>query len=375
MKYNSAGLRVQKDVTANGVTETTQYILNGKLVTEMICGTDKMHFFYDAQSRPAKVSYNGEMYTYLHNLQGDIVGIVDTSGTLVVEYKYDAWGRLLATTVASSANEAEKSMWEALAKLNPFRYRGYVYDEESRLYYLRTRYYNPELQRFISMDDVAIVEVDQGTPLQYNLYSYCHNNPVNMTDDSGCLPFFLAAGAVGAVVGGVIGAIATRSWKGALAGAAIGGAALLGIGSGFAAVVAGKATASVGAVWIGTRLSISSLGTAGYTSYQAWKTAKGAAGTGRAWHHIVEQSENNMEQFGARIVQHAKNIVNIIHGKGTLHNAISAYYSSTQSFSKPLTVRKWLSTQSFRAQYNFGLETLARLAREMGEKIYYSRRR
>jgi RHS repeat-associated protein len=284
----------------------------------------------------------------------------------VVEYKYDAWGELLQTT---------GTLASTLGKLNPFRYRGYVYDEESGLYYLRNRYYNPELQRFINMDDVEIIEVDQGTPLQYNLYSYCHNNPINMTDDSGSLPFFLAAGAIGAVVGGVIGAVTTRSWKGALAGAAIGGAALLGLGSGFAAVVAGKATASAGAVWIGTRLSISGLGTAGYTSFKAWKAAKGAAGAGRAWHHIVEQTTNNMQQFGAKIVQNAKNIVNIPHGKGTLHNAISAYYSSKQSFSNPLTVREWLSTQSFRAQYNFGLETLARFAREMGEKIYYSSRR
>ena len=53
---------------------------------------DKLHFFYDEQNRPAKIEFNGTMYTYLHNLQGDIVGIVDNAGTLVVEYKYDAWG-------------------------------------------------------------------------------------------------------------------------------------------------------------------------------------------------------------------------------------------------------------------------------------------
>ena len=52
-----------------------------------------MHFFYDAQSRPAMVEFNGALYSYIHNLQGDIVGIVDSAGSLVVEYKYDAWGK------------------------------------------------------------------------------------------------------------------------------------------------------------------------------------------------------------------------------------------------------------------------------------------
>ena len=74
-KYNSAGLRVQKKVTANGKTEVTDYTLHGKLVTHMTVGNDKLHFFYDAQSRPTKVNFNGVTYTYLHNLQGDVVGI------------------------------------------------------------------------------------------------------------------------------------------------------------------------------------------------------------------------------------------------------------------------------------------------------------
>ena len=72
------------------------YTLHGKLVTHMTVGNDKLHFFYDAQSRPTKVNVNGVTYTYLHNLQGDIVGIIDKSGVLVVEYKYDAWGRAIS---------------------------------------------------------------------------------------------------------------------------------------------------------------------------------------------------------------------------------------------------------------------------------------
>ena len=51
---------------------------------------EELHFFYDVQSRPAFVEYNGTKYRYVYNLQGDIVGIVDTTGVLVVEYKYEA---------------------------------------------------------------------------------------------------------------------------------------------------------------------------------------------------------------------------------------------------------------------------------------------
>ena len=80
------------------------------------------------------VEYNSAMYSYLHNLQGDIIGIVDANGTLVVEYKYDAWGKPVPIT---------GSMASTLGTLNPFRYRGYVWDEEFLLFYVVSRYYNP----------------------------------------------------------------------------------------------------------------------------------------------------------------------------------------------------------------------------------------
>ena len=93
-----------------------------------------------------KVEFNGTVYTYLPNLQGDIVGILDSGGALVVEYKYDAWGKPLSTT---------GTLADTLGKRNPFRYRGYVYDEETGLYNLKSRYYNPAAMRFLN-SDVAI---------------------------------------------------------------------------------------------------------------------------------------------------------------------------------------------------------------------------
>ena len=57
-----------------------------------------MRFFYDSQGRPAFVEYDSAMYCYVHNLQGDIVGIIDGYNSLVVEYKYDAWGKIIGRT-------------------------------------------------------------------------------------------------------------------------------------------------------------------------------------------------------------------------------------------------------------------------------------
>ena len=181
-KYDHNGLRVQKVVTSGTKVTTTAYTLNGSRVvyakvTEKTDGTttatNTMYFYYGAQGRPAKVNFNGTMYTYIHNLQGDIVGMLDRSGALVVEYKYDAWGKLLSTT---------GTLKTTLGKLNPFRYRGYVYDTETGLYYLRSRYYNPSWGRFVNADSI-LIPIDWRTRL--NMFSYVNNNPVLNCDYNG----------------------------------------------------------------------------------------------------------------------------------------------------------------------------------------------
>ena len=172
-KYNSSGLRVQKKVTANGKTEVTDYTLHGKLVTHMTVGNDNLHFFYDAQSRPAKVNFNGVTYIYLHNLQGDVVGIIDKSGDLVVEYKYDAWGRLISITGSLAAT---------LGIRNPFRYREYIYDTEFGLYYLRSRYYEPRIGRFCNADAWLGKKC---VLFAHSLYTYCLNRVTAFADTAG----------------------------------------------------------------------------------------------------------------------------------------------------------------------------------------------
>ena len=157
-----------------------------------------MHFFYDAQSRPAMVDFNGALYSYVHNLQGDVVGIVDSAGSLVVEYKYDAWGKPTLVRTLTTA-------YEALAELNPFRYRGYVYDEETGLYYLRSRFYSPQLTRFLNPD--AIVGVI-GSILQQNLFLYASNMPTIFGDANGRFLCTLI-GAVTGAISGLVTAIRT----------------------------------------------------------------------------------------------------------------------------------------------------------------------
>ena len=154
--YNENGLRVQKLV--NGVA--TNYTLHGKNVVHMTRGSDDLHFFYDAQNKPAVVVYNGTPYAYLKNLQGDIVAILDGSGASVVSYAYDAWGRPVIKT---------GTLASTLGTLNPFRYRGYVFDEETGLYYLRSRYYNSRICRFITPDSLL---QKRHLPLGGNLFHY-----------------------------------------------------------------------------------------------------------------------------------------------------------------------------------------------------------
>ena len=161
--YNADGLRVQK--TVNGVA--TKYTLHGKNVVHMTSGTDELHFFYDAQNRPAVVVYNGTAYAYVKSLQGDVVAILDENGNAVVSYGYDAWGAPLWCT---------GELAETLGKVQPFRYRGYVFDEETGLYYLRSRYYNPRWGRFVNAD---------GAIIQKNLFAYCSNGPIVGYDPSG----------------------------------------------------------------------------------------------------------------------------------------------------------------------------------------------
>ena len=170
--YNADGLRVQK--TVNGVA--TKYTLHGKNVVHMTSGADELHFFYDAQNKPAVVIFNGIAYAYLYDLQGDVIGLVDNNGTQMVSYTYDAWGKMLSKT---------GTLASTLGTIQPFRYRGYALDEETELYYNQSRFYNPSIARFITADTTGVLTASLKSLTEKNLFAYCDNNPVMRKDIDG----------------------------------------------------------------------------------------------------------------------------------------------------------------------------------------------
>ena len=197
--YDSDGKRVRK---TSGNTET-KYYYNGSTLSGLVrtttgsTGTTKttVQFVYDAEGKPFMLRFNGKTdYFYLYNGLGDVVGLVDSSNQVVVRYQYNSWGKVTSTQDTSGVS---------LATLNPFRYRKYVYDPETGLYCLGSRYYDPEVGRFVNADDTDVIFAKPQELGSKNLYAYCDNNPVAREDYAGEFPIPCIVGAVvGAVVSG-----------------------------------------------------------------------------------------------------------------------------------------------------------------------------
>ena len=178
--YNAEGTRIGK--TVNG--RSKNYLWDGGKLLSQTFANDTQVFLYHGDSRVA-LEFMGQLYYYVYNLQGDVVGLVDKTGTTMVTYKYDVWGKPESTT---------GPMATTLGVANPFRYRGYYYDTESGFYYLQSRYYDPEVGRFLNAD----AYLNSGHMLGTNAYVYCYNNPVMYADYTGCIPEWLYAVAAAA---------------------------------------------------------------------------------------------------------------------------------------------------------------------------------
>ena len=197
--YDSDGKRVRK---TSGNTET-KYYYNGSTLSGLVrtttgsTGTTKttVQFVYDAEGKPFLLRLNGKTdYFYLYNGLGDVVGLIDSSNKVVVRYQYNSWGKVTSSEDTSGVS---------LATLNPFRYRKYVYDPETGLYCLGSRYYDPEVGRFVNADDPGTIFAKPQELYNKNLYAYCDNNPVIREDIQGYFPIPCIVGAVvGAVVSG-----------------------------------------------------------------------------------------------------------------------------------------------------------------------------
>ena len=178
--------------TATEIEETHQYIYAGsKLLRETITEgetTKALDFTYDNVGMPYSLIYSDgtttTTYYYITNLQGDVMYLVDASGNEVAAYDYDPYGKIISAT-------------GSMAEINPLRYRGYYYDSETSFYYLQSRYYDPEICRFINADSPDVIFVAPYDATDKNLFSYCDNDPIQRADTGGEFWHIV----VGAVVG------------------------------------------------------------------------------------------------------------------------------------------------------------------------------
>ena len=166
-KYDAENLRYEK--TVNGVT--TRYYYNAGQLQAEERGEDFIYYLYGIEGIAGMI-YNGQYYFYETNILGDVIGIYDSNRVKVASYDYDAWGNVVSKS-------------GTMADVNPIRYRGYYYDTETGFYYLNTRYYDPEIRRFINADNYELLPELAGVYGQVNLYNYCNNNPVMYTDPTG----------------------------------------------------------------------------------------------------------------------------------------------------------------------------------------------
>ena len=220
--YDGQGRRIAKD----GISFA--YDSNGNLIKQ----SNGLEYIYD-HSGVFGVTYGGETYAYRKDAQGNVIALMNASGAVVARYLYDAWG----TSVVVNNDGAEITDANHIGNLNPFRYRGYYYDVETKLYYLKTRYYDPEVGRFMTIDGIEYLDPETINGL--NLYAYCGNNPVMNIDPEGkaFLTIFLITLVAGVVIGGTIAGVkgyknGERGWglvktiaKGSFKGGIIGGLA------------------------------------------------------------------------------------------------------------------------------------------------------
>lgn len=165
--YNSDGIRTYKNI--DGVE--TYYFIEGEDIVAEKTGENIIWYIYDEKSEIFGFIYNNQPYYYDKNASKDVFRIVDSEGSVVCTYLYDAWGNV---------NQIQGN--NEIAKINPIRYRSYYWDRETNRYYLKNRYYDSNIKRFLNTDNMARINCRD---MDTNLFAYCGDDPVNLYDPSG----------------------------------------------------------------------------------------------------------------------------------------------------------------------------------------------
>lgn len=194
-RYDNESLRLGK--TVNNII--TNYYYEARNIIFETTGNNKTYYIRDNNNKLIGFKYNDTIYYYIKNMQEDIIGITDSNYNLLCSYEYNSWGKLISIKDNNNTIITDTSH---IGYINPFRYRSYYYDNETKLYYLNSRYYNPEWGRFISADIYIDTEQDVNSS---NMYAYTGNNPTSRIDVEGEFWFQIA----GALIGGAISALST----------------------------------------------------------------------------------------------------------------------------------------------------------------------
>lgn len=166
--YDDQGRRISKNI--NGQITNYHYgdDINVLFETNQ-AGTITAEYIYDPDGFPLVMSKGGQNYYYTYNMLKEITGLTNAEGTVVASYSYDAWGNILSQS-------------GSMAEINPVRYKGYRYDDETQLYYLIARYYQPSEGVFLAVDPEG---GDTDDPKTQNGYAYASSNPIMFTDPNG----------------------------------------------------------------------------------------------------------------------------------------------------------------------------------------------
>ena len=179
---------------------------NSRMQLEFRAGAAVMmawqHYLYDGSGQLMAIRYKGADYYYIRDGLMTITGLIDANGTAVVNYRYDSWGILTGIT---------GSMAGTLGKDNPYRFKGYYYDEETGMYYLKSRYYQPEICRFISADEEDVLTSTYVGFTNKNLYLYCDNNSLEKVDECGDIAEWVVGAAIGAPINVVTSLISAQA--------------------------------------------------------------------------------------------------------------------------------------------------------------------